>query len=186
MMTGDVSTHLASNIKRLRETHGLSQQKCSELSGVPRPTWANLETGQANPTLAVLVRVATALQVSLEDLIGAPQDAVQIYRAGSLPERKRSGVTVRRLVPDDFVGIEIDVVEVQPSGALKATAHKTGTREFVICNSGHLLVTVADEEAELGPGDVAAYRADQKRVYRAKGRQRVTGTRIVTPGSVPG
>ena len=184
-MTGDVSTHLASNIKRLRETQGLSQQKCSELSGVPRPTWANLETGQANPTLAVLVRVATALQVSLEDLIGAPQDTVQIYRAGSLPERKRSGAAVRRLIPDDVVGIEIDTVDVSSTGSLKASAHKAGMREFVICNSGRLFVCVADEEAELAPGDVAAYRADQRRSYRAVGRQRATGTRIVTPGSVP-
>jgi len=184
-MTGDVSTHLASNIKRLRETQSLSQQKCSELSGVPRPTWANLETGQANPTLAVLVRVATALQVSLEVLIGAPQEAVQIYRSGSLPERKRSGATVRRLVPEDVAGIEIDIVDIAASSSLRAPAHKVGTREFVICNSGHLVVSVAEELAELAPGDVAAYRADQKRVYRAKGRQRSTGTRIVTPGSVP-
>ena len=184
-MTGDVSTHLASNIKRLREKQGLSQQKCSELSGVPRPTWANLETGQANPTLAVLVRVATALQVSLEDLIGAPQDAVQIYRAGSLPERKRSGAAIQRLVPEDVVGIEIDTVDISSSGSLRTAAHRAGTREFVICTMGRLCVSVADEEAELLPGDVAAYRADQKRTYRARGRQRAAGTRIVTPGSVP-
>ena len=41
------------------------------LSGVPRPTIANLESGSANPTLGVLVRIASSLQVSIEQLIAA-------------------------------------------------------------------------------------------------------------------
>src|SRR2546425_1099373 len=36
-------------------------------TGVPRATWANLETGGGNPTLAVLHRVAQALQVPLDE-----------------------------------------------------------------------------------------------------------------------
>jgi len=67
------SHHLAANVKRLRESRGLSQQQMSRLSGIPRPTWASLESGSANPTLAVLARAAAALQVSIEELIGAPQ-----------------------------------------------------------------------------------------------------------------
>jgi transcriptional regulator with XRE-family HTH domain len=53
----DTSTLLAGNIKRLREESGLSQKALAEQSGVPRPTIAHLESGQANPTLGVVLKV---------------------------------------------------------------------------------------------------------------------------------
>ena len=55
----DIHANLAANVKRLREARGLSQQRMAELSGIPRPTWASLESGGANPTLAVLSRAFT-------------------------------------------------------------------------------------------------------------------------------
>jgi DNA-binding XRE family transcriptional regulator len=62
-MDEDVAGHLGNNIRQLREARGLTQQQIAKVAGVPRPTWANLESGAANPTLAVLIRVASALQV---------------------------------------------------------------------------------------------------------------------------
>ena len=61
--------HLADNIKALRETRGLSQQQMAKAAGIPRATWTHLESGAANPTLAVLVKVAAALQVRLDELV---------------------------------------------------------------------------------------------------------------------
>jgi transcriptional regulator with XRE-family HTH domain len=48
----DVAGHMGNNIRQLREARGLTQQQMAKISGVPRPTWANLESGAANPTLA--------------------------------------------------------------------------------------------------------------------------------------
>src|SRR4029077_3990077 len=73
--------NLANNIRSLREARGLTQQQMAKLSGVPRPTWANLESGAANPTLAVLVRVAAALQIRVEELIGPPKASARFYRS---------------------------------------------------------------------------------------------------------
>jgi transcriptional regulator with XRE-family HTH domain len=49
----DLRANLGSNVRRLREARGLSQQRIAQLSDIPRPTWASLESGAANPTLAV-------------------------------------------------------------------------------------------------------------------------------------
>jgi len=67
--------HLAANVKQLRDARGMTQQQMAKISGLPRATWANLESGAANPTLAVLHRVAAALQVSLEEVLAAPRAA---------------------------------------------------------------------------------------------------------------
>ena len=68
-MSDDATTHLAANVRAIREARGLSQQQIAKLAGVPRATWSHLESGAANPTLAVLTRVADALQVRLDELL---------------------------------------------------------------------------------------------------------------------
>jgi len=85
----DIRANLGANVRRLRETRGLSQQRMAQLSGIPRPTWASLESGDANPTLSVLARAASALQVSIEEIIGAPKTAARLLPATAIRERKR-------------------------------------------------------------------------------------------------
>src|SRR3954467_13552781 len=87
-MSEELATHLARNIKQLRDMRGLTQQQMAKASGLPRATWANLETGGANPTLSVLHRVASALQVTIEELISRPRTAAQLYPRERLPIRK--------------------------------------------------------------------------------------------------
>ena len=62
-MPTTATDHLADNVKAIRETRGLSQQQIAKIAGIPRATWTNLESGAANPTLAVLVKVAAAQQI---------------------------------------------------------------------------------------------------------------------------
>ena len=50
--------NLARNIKELRAGRGLSQQQLATASKIPRATWATLESGAANPTLAVACEAA--------------------------------------------------------------------------------------------------------------------------------
>ena len=72
----DLRRNLADNVRRLREAHKMSQQRMADLSGLPRPTWASLESGAANPTLNVLSKAAQALQVSIEELVGTPRNEI--------------------------------------------------------------------------------------------------------------
>ncbi|MBU0999700.1 helix-turn-helix domain-containing protein [Patescibacteria group bacterium] len=62
--------NLAKNVKRLRETKGLSQEKLARLADVANNTLIKMETGEnKNPTLETLKKVAKALEVSVNDLI---------------------------------------------------------------------------------------------------------------------
>src|SRR4051812_46801325 len=75
----EAAARLGQNVRQLRAARGLTQAQIARLAALPRATWANLETGTANPTLAVLDRVARALAVTLEELVQAPRAAVQHY-----------------------------------------------------------------------------------------------------------
>ncbi len=111
----------------------------AKLSGLPRATWANLESGVANPTLAVLHRVAVALQAPIEELIGEPRAEAKHYPAGSLPARMRGLVTVRSLLPDDVPGMVIERMEIPAGARLIGVPHTPGTREYLTCESGSMV-----------------------------------------------
>jgi len=178
-MSAEAAINLANNVKQLRESRGLSQKQMAELSGIPRPTWANIESGGANPTLAVLLRTATALQVSLEELIGPPRPSAKFYPARSLPVRKRGRVHVRKLLPESIAGMEIERMELQPGSFMAGIPHTPGTREYLTCESGKLILTESGQTWELDPGDVVVFRGDQKHGYRNPGRGKAVAYSVV-------
>jgi len=178
-MARDVALNLAENIRQLREARSLTQEQASQLSGVPRPTWATLESGSSNPTLAVLVKVASALQVSIEELIGPPRQVGRIYRKEELHARQRTGVHVRRLLPEKLAGLEIERMEIPPGGHLRGVPHTPGTREYLTCERGSVILSAGGETFELGPGDVVVFRGDQKHAYRNPGTKETVAYSVV-------
>ena len=178
-MDDDISTYLADNIRALREASGLTQQKMAQRSGVPRPTWANLESGRANPTVQVLIKVADSLGVRLEELLSAPRSAATIYRAADLPVRQRGRVRVRKLLPEPVAGLEIERLELPAGGQMTGVPHTPGTREYLTCESGQVELTASGTTYVLEAGDVVVFRGDQKHSYRNRGRSRAIAYSVI-------
>src|SRR5215469_12158400 len=92
--------HLARNLISLRHARALTQDALAAVSGLPRSTIANLESGEANPSLVVLVKVANALGVPIDELLAAPRAKVRKWSAEEIGSRQRGrGVAERPLVP---------------------------------------------------------------------------------------
>lgn len=168
-MADSTASHLAANIRQLREARGMTQEQMARLSDVPRPTWANLESGEANPTLSVLIKVANALQVPLEELIGPPRAVVKLYKSESLPTTQRGKVRIRRLLPETITGFEIDRMELPAGAYMTGIPHTLGAREYLTCETGTVELSVAETKWQLHPGDVVVFRGDQKHAYRNPG-----------------
>lgn len=163
--TEDVATRLARNVRTLRESRARTQAQMAKLASLPRATWANLESGAANPTLAVLDRVATAFQVTIEELVAAPRSEARHYPKASLPVKARGVVAVRKLLPDPIPGMEIDRIELPPGAKMIGVPHTPGTREYLTSESGELVLVASGEQYRLAPGDVVAFRGDQRHSY---------------------
>lgn len=161
-----MAANLAANIRQLRETRGMTQDQMARIADVPRPTWSNLESGQSNPTLSVLIKVANALQIPVEELIAAPRTVVKLYKSGSLVSITRGKVRLRKLLPERIAGLEIDRMELSPGAYMAGVPHTPGTREYLTCESGAVQLSVAGEVWNLEPGDVVVFRGDQKHGYR--------------------
>lgn len=175
----ELSARLARNVRQLREARGLTQQQMAKLAGLPRATWAHLETDEANPTLGVLHRVARALQVTIEELVAAPRAACQLYPRGSLPVRRPGQATVRKLLPDPIPAMEMDRIELPPRGRMTGVPHTPGTREYLTCEAGSIELVAAGERWSLEPGDVVAFRGDQRHSYHNPGTIPAVGYSVV-------
>jgi transcriptional regulator with XRE-family HTH domain len=183
-MKDSVSSNLARNIKRLRDLRGLTQTQLSHLSDLPRPTWANLESGAANPTLAVLLRVAETLQVSLEELITTPRASYKFFAASEIQVQRRGEATIRKMLPEGLPGMEFDRFELSAGARMAGIPHRDGTREYLTCESGSIELGVAGERFLLHPGDVVAFRGDQRHSYRNPKSSKAVGYSVVvlSPG----
>lgn len=67
-----VKTHLAHNIAMRRKALGISQEKLALESDVDRTYVSQLERQIANPSLAILCRMAEVLQCDLIALLSNP------------------------------------------------------------------------------------------------------------------
>jgi len=78
-----------------------------------------------------------------------------------------------------MVGMHIERVELQPSGALTGVPHTPGTREYLVCDSGRIELAAAGERWTLEPGDVVVFRGDQKHSYKNLGEAPATAYSVI-------
>ncbi|HYO92875.1 MAG TPA: XRE family transcriptional regulator [Polyangiaceae bacterium] len=165
-----LSSNLAANLRRLREARGLTQQELSDASGVPRPTLAHLETGQANPTLGVLARVASALGVAMEQLVAVPLQCLATYSASDLPHRTQNGASIRELCPDSPGAFFAERLELPPKSELARAAGRQADKTYLACERGEVEVVSGLEQQQLRTGDVAIVARGAPHVCLNRGR----------------
>jgi transcriptional regulator with XRE-family HTH domain len=161
------ASHLARNLVNLRRTRGLTQDMLARDAGVPRSTIANLESGEGNPSLSVLVKVANALGVPIDELLASPRAMVRRWNADEVATHtKGRGVTIRPLVPEPVPDEMMEVMDFAPGAVMGGTPHLPGTREFFTCLEGRVRILVAGEVYALETGDVLAFPGNQPHSYQ--------------------
>ena len=161
------ASHLARNLVNLRRTRGLTQDMLARDAGIPRSTIANLESGDGNPSLAVLVKVAGALGVPIDELLASPRAMVRRWPADEVASRSKGrGVRIRALVPEPVPDQMMEVMDFEPGAVMGGTPHLPGTREFFTCLDGRVNLMVAGTRYELGEGDVLAFPGNQPHSYQ--------------------
>ena len=67
----EVKTDIAVNLKNIRKSQNIAQEKLALEAGVDRTFVSKIERGIGNPSLEVLLRLANRLGVSVADLVAA-------------------------------------------------------------------------------------------------------------------
>lgn len=149
-----------------RQRRGLSLDELSRQAGVSKSMLSQIERNQANPTVAVVWRLATALGVAVGELLGDGRPAAP--RLTTVPAHATPTLAspdgkceLRILGPIELAGqFEWYALAVQPGGTLDSPPHERGSREHLTVLSGALEVGAGDETTRVRHGETARYAVD--------------------------
>lgn len=170
-----LTRHFGARVKQLRVARDWSLEALAAASGVSRSMLSQIERDEANPTLAVTLRIAQAFGLGLSELLEMPGAAsgITVIRAQDRGYHYRSDrdCRIRTLSP---LNLEKDVefyeVQLEVGGALRSAAHFDGTREFLTVQKGIVRVESGADSEVLSKGDSVSYRADVPHALINEGR----------------
>jgi transcriptional regulator with XRE-family HTH domain len=169
--SAELSTILGRNLRRLRTQRGHSLERLARLSGVSRAMLGQIETGKSTPTISLLWKVATALDVPFATLLAAePTSGTVVLRRDDAKVLTSSDgrFTSRALFPfDSERRVEFYELHLAPNHRQDAEAHAPGTKENLIVVRGTVEITSAHERSViLAEGDAILFEADVPHSYR--------------------
>ena len=156
------------NIRRARKEARLTLKELASASGVEPGMLEEIESEKANPTVAVLWKLARALRSPMSEILGegAPSRAIEL-RARSEHDVLMAGkgrVLIRPLSPHSMEGkLEFYEVVLKSGGRIVSEPHVRGTVEITTVHKGRIAVELkGGERSELDEGDTCTYHADRR------------------------
>ncbi|MFI6830603.1 helix-turn-helix domain-containing protein [Kribbella sp. NPDC050241] len=150
----DVLEAVGSRLRSLRSERGTTLSQLSEETGISVSTLSRLESGQRRPTLELLLPLARAHQVQLDELVDAPPTgdpriyAKPIKRHGTvhIPLSRRPGglQAFKQILPEGYPGNDV-----------QQKTHEGYDWIYVL--SGRVRLKLGDQDFILKEGEVAEF-----------------------------
>ncbi|MGW7445861.1 helix-turn-helix domain-containing protein [Kitasatospora sp. NPDC054795] len=144
-------------LRAARERHGATLTDVSRATGISLSTLSRIETGRRRPTLEVLLQLAKAYDVSLDELAGTAPAAAAGPRA---PVPQRSGTDKTVLPLTRYVGglhahkHVLPAVDAPPARP-RQVSHDG--YEWLCVLYGRLWLALGEQDLVLSAGDVAEF-----------------------------
>ena len=139
-------------LRRVRAQRGATLTAVAEATGISKSTLSRLETGQRRPTLELLLTLAHAYQVPLDDLVGAPEVGDPRIRLRPVRHKGRTVVPLTR-EPDGMQAWKI----VIPASRVDPEPRTHEGYEWLYVLSGRMRLILGDRDLVLTPGEVAEF-----------------------------
>ena len=139
-------------LKRVRAQRGVTLAGLAAATGISKSTLSRLEAGQRKPSLELLLPIAQAHQIPLDELVGAPEVGDPRVR---FSPRTRNGRIVVPLTRQPG-GIQAWKTIIPPErGEPELRTHEG--YEWLYVLAGQLRLILADHDITMGPGEVAEF-----------------------------
>jgi len=169
-----VSLAVANRIRSWRKEKKLSLDELSRRASVSKGMLVEIEKGAANPSIAILCKLAAALGISVADIVNVSSEPlVHIIEEEAIPVlwQGAQGGHARLLAgtagPDM---IELWQWEMHPGERFSSSGHPAGTFELLHINEGVLTLTVDDNVTQIASGASAVAKTEAAHVYANEGK----------------
>ncbi|MDO8290788.1 MAG: XRE family transcriptional regulator [Parvibaculum sp.] len=152
----DTSTRLSQRLSGGRKTHGWSLADLATRSGVSKAMLSKIERCEVSPTASVLMRIATAFNITLAELLTDASAEAHYQRAADQPawtdpatDYFRRQVYLTSRLPLELVEV---VLPAKTTVAIPASSY-VFIRQVVWVIEGQLTIVEGDRETKLATGD---------------------------------
>lgn len=164
-----INEALSASLKQYRSQKKMSLDAFSRLAGVSKGMLVEIEACRANPSIAILCKLAAAMGVSVADIVNvASKPNAHLIASEDIPclwHGDRGG-TARLLAgtsgPDM---IELWEWKMHPGEIFDSQGHSDGTCELLHVVQGSLLLTLGDERLSVNEGCSVIARTDLPHSY---------------------
>ena len=159
----NVLAEVGPRLRRIRTRKGVTLTELAAKTGISKSTLSRLESGQRKPSLELLLPLAEAHQVPLDELVGAPEVGDPRIR---MKARKRNGRIVFPLTQQSS-GMQVWKVVIPPERNPELRVHKG--YEWLYVLSGRMRLILGEQDVKLadalrlgGPDGMQDYTASLK------------------------
>jgi transcriptional regulator with XRE-family HTH domain len=144
-------------LKRVRTERGVTLADLAEVTGISKSTLSRLESGQRKPSLELLLPIAQAHQVPLDELVGAPEVGDPRVRIAPRRVKQRDGRYITILPLTRQPGA-LQAYKMIISGDKCVPEQMTHEGyEWLYVLSGRLRILLADKDFVIGTGEVVEF-----------------------------
>ncbi len=143
--------HVGPRLRKVREQRGITLTDVAERTGISKSTLSRLENGQRRPSLELLLPLAQAYRVPLDDLVGAPDVGDPRVR---LKPRRVNGRTVIPLTHPGGVQAWKLVI---PTSQSRPDPRTHDGFEWLYVLSGRMRLILGDQDLVLAVGEAAEF-----------------------------
>jgi transcriptional regulator with XRE-family HTH domain len=165
--TGHDGTRIGAQLKAARLAARKSMAEVAEQSGLTKGFVSKVERDLANVSVASLIRLCEALDVSVGSLFQASRG--EVVRRGAYPPINFGGRGVEEylLTPSGEKRMQAILSNIEPGGGSGDEPYSLPADvEFVFVLAGQLQITVAGEQTTLEQGDAFTFPADTQHTFR--------------------
>ena len=164
-----LSHNVSENLKRIRQSKGMSLDQVAEQTGVSKSMLAQIEKGTANPSIGVLGKITSGLRIEFQRLIDPPRvDYALISPDDLVPTKELLGqYRVWTCFPyEDNHQLEIYRIDIEPGGEYISGSHGEKTREYLSVTDGELTIECGEEIQKITKGQIYRFETDKKHNYK--------------------
>ncbi len=147
----DVLAEVGPRLRRLRGRRGLTLTALAAKTGISKSTLSRLESGQRKPSLELLLPLAEAYHLPLDELVGAPSVGDPRVR---MRAKTRNGRLVYPLTQQSS-GMAVWKVVIPPERERKLRTH--AGYEWLYVLSGDMQLILGEHDITLQAGEVAEF-----------------------------
>jgi transcriptional regulator with XRE-family HTH domain len=165
-----LASRVARSVRAHRQARGMSISRLAAKAELAKTSLVTIESGNGNPSLETLWRIANALDLPLGALLDADEPPpTRVIRAGEGTQVEGESGMVARLILGEGRAHRTEIFDAHlPKRAdYRSGAHAAGTEELVLCYSGALVVGPEHDDTRLDPGDALWFPADVPHRYKA-------------------